>query len=252
MRPRSIARDIHRRVIAGCTCAPLESTHSQVNRVAGSDREARRQRAVPAGMRGFGGKSVFGHRCAQTSTVICSSTSALRGSAETPMAARTCRPASPKTSTKRSEAPLITLGESGKPGDGVDVAVDADDALDRVERAEVALQHGELRQRASPRGGVAFFDGAIEAGGSGDHAFEPVEITPARYTTWPTVFAGDSCRQAREARAERCRVLEAALPLSAAMNFRRLRSKLSRHFSTDTSEHRNAENFFLRSSRTVR
>src|ERR1700676_3239553 len=87
----------------------------QVHRVAGSDREAGRQSAVPSRMNGFGGKNVFGHRFAQTSTVICSSTRALRGKAETPTAARTCRPASPKTSTKRSEAPLMILGESAKP-----------------------------------------------------------------------------------------------------------------------------------------
>jgi hypothetical protein len=48
-------------------------------------------------------------------TIICSSTSALRGNALTPTAARTWRPGSPNTSSNKSDAPLMTAGESGKP-----------------------------------------------------------------------------------------------------------------------------------------
>ena len=64
----------------------------------------------------------------------------------------------------------MTLGESAKPGDGVHIAVDRDDLLDGVERAEMLLQHGELQQRAGPRGGVAFFDGAVAPDRAGDDA----------------------------------------------------------------------------------
>ena len=52
------------------------------------------------------------------------------------------------------------------------------------------LQDGQLRQGASPRRGIAFFDRAIRADGSSDEPSGPVEITPARYTIRPTVLAG--------------------------------------------------------------
>ena len=84
----------------------------EVDGVAGIDLEARRERAIPARMRGGGIECVIGHR---TETTIWSSTMALRGRAVTPMAARAWRPASPKTSTSKSDAPLITWGESGNP-----------------------------------------------------------------------------------------------------------------------------------------
>ena len=50
------------------------------------------------------------------STAICTSTAAPAGRLATPMAARAWRPCSPNTSTRRSEAPLITLGASRKSG----------------------------------------------------------------------------------------------------------------------------------------
>jgi hypothetical protein len=58
--------------------------------IAGCDAEARREGAIPDGVRGLGGESVPGYGlCSLMRTVICSSTSALRGRAFTPTAART-------------------------------------------------------------------------------------------------------------------------------------------------------------------
>ncbi len=79
------------------------------------DTKSRFQQSVPHGVCGLSGKDMLGHG-SFTRTVICTSTKALRGSALTPKAARTWRPASPKTRTSRSEAPLITAGESPNPG----------------------------------------------------------------------------------------------------------------------------------------
>ena len=83
--------------------------------VAGGDAQARLESAVPDGVGWFGGERVFDHD-SFTLTVIWISTRALRGRALTPTAARTWRPASPKISTSRSEAPLMTAGESANPG----------------------------------------------------------------------------------------------------------------------------------------
>src|ERR1700734_1844427 len=80
---------------------------------AGLNIEARRQGAIPSGVSWFSREGVQGHR---TATTIWISTIAFRGRAATPMAARAWLPYSPKTSTSRSEAPLITLGESANPG----------------------------------------------------------------------------------------------------------------------------------------
>ena len=60
----------------------------EVDGVARGDAQARRQSAVPDGVGGFGEKGVGGHGSCSL-TVIWSSTSALRGRALTPMAART-------------------------------------------------------------------------------------------------------------------------------------------------------------------
>ena len=83
--------------------------------VARLDVQARREGAVPHGVGGLGGERVHGHDSVIL-TVICNSTRALRGKALTPTAARTWRPASPKTRTSRSEAPFMTAGESANPG----------------------------------------------------------------------------------------------------------------------------------------
>jgi len=97
---------------AGMDLPPGGFEALEMDNVAGVDFEARRKSAIPARVGGGGIEWVFRHR---TETTIWSSTMAWRGRAVTPMAARAWRPASPKTWTSRSEAPLITWGESGKP-----------------------------------------------------------------------------------------------------------------------------------------
>lgn len=82
--------------------------------VAGGDMKPRLEGTVPHRVGWVSGEGVLAHD-SFTRTDICTSTNALRGSALTPTAARTWRPASPKTCTSRSDAPLITAGESGKP-----------------------------------------------------------------------------------------------------------------------------------------
>jgi hypothetical protein len=85
----------------------------EADSVASLDIEARRESAIPAGVGWLSGKNMAAHR---TATTIWISTIACRGRAATPIAARAWRPYSPKTSTKRSEAPLMTFGESANPG----------------------------------------------------------------------------------------------------------------------------------------
>jgi len=85
-----------------------------VDFVAGCDVEARWEGAIPDGVDGVGGEGVGAHPAILT--VIWISTRALRGRALTPMAARTWRPDSPKMWMSRSEAPLMTAGESANPG----------------------------------------------------------------------------------------------------------------------------------------
>src|SRR5690606_16109482 len=53
---------------------------------------------------------VHGPYCARTWTIISNSTAAPRGRVLTPTAARAWRPASPNSSPKSSEAPLMTWG----------------------------------------------------------------------------------------------------------------------------------------------
>src|SRR5690606_17973550 len=77
---------------------------------------------------GFQGRSAFGgnpvdqdfadaqHLHQRILAVNSTSTAAPRGSSATPTAARAWRPRSPRTSTRRSEAPLITFGWPVKPG----------------------------------------------------------------------------------------------------------------------------------------
>ena len=85
--------------------------------VAGVDDEAGLEGVVPEGVGGFGGEDVLGHgSTSRARTAIWTSTMALRGRALTPTAARTCLPASPRSRTRRSDAPLMTAGESSKPG----------------------------------------------------------------------------------------------------------------------------------------
>ena len=55
-------------------------------------------------------------------------------------------------------------------GSGADVAVDADDAADEVERAEVVAEDGELSQSAALGGGVTLFDGGGISGAASDDA----------------------------------------------------------------------------------
>lgn len=87
----------------------------EIDGVPGLDSEAWRECAVPNGVGGLSGQGVGGHD-SWTLTVIWSSTNALRGSALTPTAARTWRPASPKICTSKSDAPLMMEGESANPG----------------------------------------------------------------------------------------------------------------------------------------
>jgi hypothetical protein len=54
----------------------------------------------------------------------------------------------------------------GEACDGIHLAVDGHDAFDGVERTEVLLQDGELRESAESRGGVAFFNGSVETDGA--------------------------------------------------------------------------------------
>jgi hypothetical protein len=89
------------------------------------------------------------------------------------MAALTCRPASPKKLDEEVGCAIDHFGGIRKPADGVDVAVNADDALDCVERTKMVLQHGQLRERTRSGGGIAFFNRTIEAGCSGDYTFGP-------------------------------------------------------------------------------
>ena len=155
--------------------ARVEALH--MNRVAGIDAQARREGAVPDGMRGIGGKGVLLHLVHgapesewSTSTVICSSTRALRGRADTPMAARTWRPAFAEKFDEKIGGAVDDLGRIRKAGDGVDVAVDGDDGFDCVERAEVLAQHSQLRECAGARGVVSFFNGSIRTRGACDDA----------------------------------------------------------------------------------
>src|SRR5580704_3085691 len=102
----------HARIRCHLATARVKAAH--MHRISRRDGEPRLERAVPARMCGLSGQPVFSHAAPYIATVICNSTSALRGRALTPTAARTWRPCSPNTATNRSEAPLMTAGESGK------------------------------------------------------------------------------------------------------------------------------------------
>src|SRR5579883_3574264 len=54
--------------------------------------------------------AAIGHRAQRTSKIASTSTATLAGSTLTPTAARAWRPASPKTSTMRFDAPFTTCG----------------------------------------------------------------------------------------------------------------------------------------------
>jgi len=125
-----------------------------------------------------------------TSTVICSSTSAWRGNAETPMAARTWRPCSPKSSTNRSEAAIDDLGRILKTSDGIHVAVDTHNALHQIERTDCddATQPNCVRAQARA---AAYPSSMVRSTPTASHVITPlvfVEITPAEITMLPTVF----------------------------------------------------------------
>ena len=55
-------------------------------------------------------------------------------------------------------------------GDGVDVAIDADNGLDGVEQAEVTAKYGELSKSTGSGSGVAFLDRAVQSQHAGDDA----------------------------------------------------------------------------------
>src|SRR5215469_182738 len=59
-------------------------------------------------------RSGYRARCHSTSTIISTSTALLKGSPAIPTAERACFPASPNTSTIKSENPFITFGWSPK------------------------------------------------------------------------------------------------------------------------------------------
>src|SRR5581483_3235608 len=107
---REIFADRHARLHLPAACIDTCDQHF----IAGFDAKARLERPIPDRVSRFGRERVFSHD-SFTRTLIWISTRAPRGSALTPMAARTCWPASPKTCTRRSDAPLMTSGELSKP-----------------------------------------------------------------------------------------------------------------------------------------
>ena len=88
-----------------------------VDHVVGGDAKTGFMGPIPDGVGGFGGEEMFAHGATVglTRTSIWSSTRAWRGRALTPTEARTCLPGSPKSWTRRSEAPLMTAGGPSKP-----------------------------------------------------------------------------------------------------------------------------------------
>src|SRR5215472_15071504 len=84
------------------------------------------------------------------------------GNITLPTADRACRPASPKTSTNKSEQPLITFGESLKSGAALTMPRSYDE-IDAVERAE-RIAHGRKQtQSDQPCAPVALLDTDIDA-----------------------------------------------------------------------------------------
>ena len=120
-------------------------------------------------MGGLSGQPVFGHGLSYTATIICSSTSALRGKALTPIAARACRPESPKTATNKSEAPLMTAGGSGKPATAFTYPFTLTICRTLSSEPRVVLQHRELGQGTGAGCGVALGNSAIGSDRAGDH-----------------------------------------------------------------------------------
>ena len=67
-----------------------------------------------------------------------------------------------------------TVDDRGRVGEserGIHVAIYGEHFRDAVERTKLSAQNGKLSESASPRGGVAFLDGTVCAGQSGDHSF---------------------------------------------------------------------------------
>ena len=108
------------------------------------------------------------------------STAISPGSEPMPTALRAPLPGSPKTSTIRSEKPLMTLGWSTKSGVAVDHAQDLDQPDDLVERAEVAADGRQDRQAGLPRGGLPARDVEVGPDLAGDQRAVGPERAVAR------------------------------------------------------------------------
>ena len=72
------------------------------------------------------------------------------GSSATPTAERACFPASPSTSTSRSEHPFSTAGWSPKPGADADQAEHLHDPGDPVERPQLRAQCRQQPEAGEP------------------------------------------------------------------------------------------------------
>ena len=105
-----------------------------------------------------------------TSTTASISTVMLRGRLPMPTAERAWRPASPNTSTNRSEQPLMTSGCCAEAGHGVDHAQHLDDPHHPVEVAELRLHGGDQLQAGEPRVLVGLLDRDVLADDAGVHA----------------------------------------------------------------------------------
>ena len=140
----------------------------EVDGVAGVDGEARWQGGVPAGVCGLSGERVFGHeldlhRHLEFNESVAGEAADANGGADVAAGFAEER-------EEEVAGAVDNLGRVGEAGDGVDVAVDGEDAADLVERAEVLLQDGELEEGAAAGGCVGFVNGFVETHGAGEDA----------------------------------------------------------------------------------
>ena len=84
-------------------------------------------------------------------------------SSATPIADRTCRPASPKTSTIRSEKPCNTSDGVLNPGAQLMNPHDANTSHDAVEGAKIGAKGSEACEAGQPCRGAALRDGQLAA-----------------------------------------------------------------------------------------
>ena len=104
------------------------------------------------------------HEPYSTSNMPSTSTATLRGNDPEPTAERACLPFSPRTSTRRSEAPLTTLGWSAKSATAFTKPTILTHRSHPVEIAAAGLAHlGEDVDGAQPRRLGGFLDAEILA-----------------------------------------------------------------------------------------